>query len=183
MVPGVTNTRYANLSLVSGFPPPLSYSIYGHGSSVGKGVEPMVTNDYDKALKMAKEQNKPLLLDFTGWACVNCRKMEENVWPNEAVKQLIEENFILVSLYIDDRKKLPDDEQFSYTLSDGSKKDIKTIGDLYITMQSENFRNASQPLYVILNPQEKLMNLPVGYTPDAMEYAEWLKDGLKAMGK
>ena len=96
---------------------------------------------------------------------------------------MIEENFILVSLYIDDRKKLPDDEQFSYTLSDGSKKDIKTIGDLYITMQSENFRNASQPLYVILNPQEKLMNLPVGYTPDAMEYAEWLKDGLKAMGK
>lgn len=183
LVPGVTNTRYANLSLVSGFPPPLSYSIYGHESSAGKGVEPMVTNDYDKALKMAKEQNKPLLLDFTGWACVNCRKMEENVWPNEAVKQLIEENFILVSLYIDDRKKLPDDEQFSYTLSDGSKKDIKTIGDLYITMQSENFRNASQPLYVILNPQEKLMNLPVGYTPDAMEYAEWLKDGLKAMGK
>lgn len=183
LVPGVTNTKYANLSLVSGFPPPLSYSIYGHESSKGKGVEPQVINDYDKALQIAREQNKPLLIDFTGWACVNCRKMEENVWPDEAVKKLIEDNFILVSLYIDDRKRLPDDEQFSYTLSDGSKKDIKTIGDLYITMQSENFRNASQPLYVILDPQEKLMNLPVGYTPNPMDYAEWLKDGLKAMGK
>lgn len=183
LAPGVTNTRYANLSLVSGFPPPLSYSIYGHESSKGKGVEAQVVNDYDKALAMAREQNKPLLIDFTGWACVNCRKMEENVWPNEAVKKLIENNFILVSLYIDDRKKLPDDEQFSYTLSDGSKKNIKTIGDLYITMQSENFRNASQPLYVILNPQEKLMNLPVGYTPDPKEFAAWLRSGLEAVGK
>jgi thiol:disulfide interchange protein DsbD len=82
---------------VSGFPPPLTYSIYGTHSSKGKGVEANVINDYDKALQLSREQGKPILIDFTGWACVNCRKMEENVWPNEKVKELIEKNFILVS--------------------------------------------------------------------------------------
>lgn len=183
LLPGVTNTRYANLSLISGFPPPLSYSIYGHESAKGKGVEPMVVNDYEKALQLAKETGKPLLLDFTGWACVNCRKMEENVWPDPVIKELIEKNFILVSLYIDDRRPLPDDEQFLYVAADSSTKAIKTVGDLYITLQSENFRNASQPLYVILSPEEKLLNKPVGYTPDVSEYAKWLEDGLKAMGR
>jgi len=120
------------------------------------------------------------LLDFTGWACVNCRKMEENVWPDPAIREVIEKNFILVSLYVDDRKPLPDDEQFLYTLSDGSSKKIKTVGDLYATMQSENFRNASQPLYAILSPEEKLLNLPVGYTPSSKEYLSWLECGLEA---
>jgi thiol:disulfide interchange protein len=183
LVPGVTNTRYANLGLISGFPPPLSYSIYSHDASIGKGVEANVTNDYEKALKMAKEQNKPLLLDFTGWACVNCRKMEENVWTQPGIKQLIEKNFILVSLYVDDRQQLQKSDQFVYTTADGSKKVIQTIGDKYATIQSENFKNASQPLYVILNGDEKLMNLPVGYTPSDKKYREWLSSGLEAFGK
>lgn len=183
LVPGLTNTRHANLSLVSGFPPPLSYSIYGAASAAKKGVEAKVVNDYQKALQLSRETGKPLLLDFTGWACVNCRKMEENVWPNEAVRTLIEENFILVSLYVDDRKKLSGDQQFKYILSDGASKNIQTLGDFYATMQSENFQNASQPLYAIVGPDERLLNRPVGYTPDVADYAAWLQCGLDALKK
>jgi len=175
--PGVTNTHYANRPLISGFPPPLSYSLY---AGKGKGVEANVINDYDKALQLAREQHKPILIDFTGWACVNCRKMEENTWPQPGVKELIQNNFILVSLYVDDRKSLPDDQQFLFTTGDGSKKEIKTVGDKYATLQSENFKNASQPYYVVISPDEKLMNLPVGYTPDPKDYAQWLQCGLDA---
>lgn len=183
LIPGITNTKYANRSLISGFPPPLTYSIYGKGSVKGKGVEANLVNDYEKALQLAKEQHKPILIDFTGWACVNCRKMEENVWPDEKVKALIEKDFILVSLYVDDRKLLPDDQAFLFTSSDGSKKPIKTIGDKFITLQSENFKNASQPLYAILSPQEKILTKPVGYTPDAKQYSGWLQCGLDAFNR
>jgi len=183
LIPGLTNTRYANLSLISGFPPPLNYSIYGHESAKGKGVEANVINDYEKALQLARDSNKPILIDFTGWACVNCRKMEENVWTQDEVKDLIEKNFILVSLYVDDRQKLKEEDQFLFISADGSKKPIKTIGDKFITLQSENFKNASQPLYAIITGNEKLLNLPVGYTPDADKYAAWLKSGLEAFAK
>jgi thiol:disulfide interchange protein len=183
LVPGVTNTKAANRSLISGFPPPLSYSIYAYDSLNHKGVEANVINDYEKAVKLARESNKPLLIDFTGWACVNCRKMEENVWTDPAVKELIEKDFVLVSLYVDDRKLLPEDEQFLFPSADGSKKAIKTIGDKFITLQSENFKNASQPLYAIVSPGEQLLNLPVGYTPNQKAYADWLRCGKLAMEK
>jgi thiol:disulfide interchange protein len=181
LLPGLTNSRYANLALISGFPPPLTYSVYSDAG--GKGLEPEVINDYEKALALAKEQNKPLLIDFTGWACVNCRKMEENVWPQPAIHDMISENFILVSLYVDDRKKLPEDQQFIYEAPGGVRKEIKTIGDKFATFQTENFKNASQPLYVVLSPDEKLLNNPVGYTPDADEYLQWLQCGLDAFRK
>jgi len=183
LLPGVTNTKYANLSLVSGFPPPLSYSLYKHSAMDDKGVEALVVNDYDKALQLAKAEHKPILIDFTGWACVNCRKMEENVWPKPEVKDLIKKNFILVSLYVDDKKSLPDDEQFLFTTNDGSKKKIVTVGDKFATLQSENFKNASQPLYVVISPDEKLMTYPVGYTPSAKDYQQWLECGLEAYRK
>ena len=180
LLPGLTNTSYANRALVSGFPPPLSYSLYGSQVSSDKGVEADVVNDYNKALALARQQHKPLLIDFTGWACVNCRKMEENVWPKLAVKDMIRGNYILVSLYVDDRKQLPDDQQFSFRTSDGSIKEIRTIGDKFATLQSENFKNASQPLYVLISPDEKLLNKPVGYTPDPETYVQWLQCGLDA---
>ncbi len=183
LFPGITNTSYANRSLISGFPPPFNYSVYGSGSAKGKGVEADIINDYEKALKMAKEQHKPLLIDFTGWACVNCRKMEENVWPQPGVKDLIQHRFILVSLYVDDRKPLGDGEQFLFPTSEGNKKPIKTVGDKFATLQSENFKNSSQPLYVILSPDEKLMNYPVGYTPNPSSYSAWLTCGLDAYSK
>jgi thiol:disulfide interchange protein DsbD len=106
--------------------------------------------------------------------------MEENVWTRPEVKELIEKEFILVSLYVDDRKQLPEDKQFIYTTSNGEKKKIITVGDQFATMQTENFRNASQPLYVILSPEEQLLNRPVGYTPDVQEYIDWLKCGKEA---
>ena len=183
LIPGLTNTAAANRALISGFPPPLSYSVYGKQGTKGGGVEPNVINDYEKALALAKAQHKPLLLDFTGWACVNCRKTEENVWPKPAVKTLIEENYILVSLYVDDRKVLPDDQQFSYTTNSGKKKPIVTIGDKFATMQSENFASVSQPLYVLISPEQQLLNKPIGYTPDAGAYADWLKCGIEAFHK
>jgi thiol:disulfide interchange protein DsbD len=178
LIPGVTKTKYANRSLISGFPPPLTYSIYGHDAF--KGVEANIMNDYEKAVQLAKQQNKPLLIDFTGWACVNCRKMEENVWTVPEVKELIEKNYILVSLYVDDRQTLPTEQQFIYTFPDSSKKSIRTIGDKYATFQNINFSSVSQPLYVAISPDEKLLTRPVGYTPDEKEYIEWLQCGLDA---
>ena len=181
LLPGVTKTKYANRSLISGFPPPLTYSLYGHDAY--KGVEANVMNDYEQALQIARQQNKPILIDFTGWACVNCRKMEENVWPVPEVKEMIEKNFVLVSLYVDDRKRLAADEQFIYSFPDGSKKSIRTIGDKYATFQNINFTSVSQPLYVVISPEEKLLTRPVGYTPDDKEYLQWLQCGLDALKK
>jgi thiol:disulfide interchange protein len=178
LIPGLTKTKYANRSLISGFPPPLHYSIYG--KEAFKGVEANVMNDYDKALALSKAQNKPLLIDFTGWACVNCRKMEENVWTNPEIKDLIEQKYILVSLYVDDRKKLPVDEQFMFIRANNEKKEIITVGDKYETFQSVNFINAAQPLYAVISPDEKLLTLPVGYTPSVEKYKEWLNCGLDA---
>lgn len=177
LIPGVTNTKYAKLSLISGFPPPYCYSIYQHPFYCDEPLK-----DYNEALKLAKERNKPILLDFTGWNCVNCRKMEENVWPDERVKKLMDQ-FVLVSLYVDDRKKLPAHKQFTYVTADSAKKEIITIGDKWATMQVENFGVTSQPYYVLLSPDEKLLNIPVAYEPNAAAYAAWLQCGLDAFNK
>ncbi len=180
LVPGLTQTKYANLKLLSGFPPPLSYSIYGKSNVHGKGLEPDVINDYDKALTLARETGKPLLIDFTGWACVNCRKMEELVWTKPEIAQIIKENYILVSLYVDDREKLPVDQQMNYKNKQGEERNIRSIGDKWAVFQAVNFKQATQPLYVVLNPNEELMNHPVGYTPKSSVYKEWLECGVQA---
>ena len=177
LIPGVTQSKYANLKLLSGFPPPLSYSVYGKENVQGKGLEANVINDYNKALQLAREQNKPILIDFTGWACVNCRKMEENVWTQPEVNKFIKDNYILVSLYVDDRSKLPIELRTTYTTRDGNKKDIYTQGDKWATFEAENFNQVSQPLYVVLDTNERLVTNPVGYTPDAKEYLKWLTCG------
>ena len=172
LLPGLTDTRYAKLTLLSGIAPPWTYSIYHRDQHL--------INNYEKALQLAKEQHKPVLIDFTGWACPNCRNMEEQVWPKAGIQELITNDYILVSLYVDDRKLLPDDQQFEFTTGDGSKKSIRTIGDKFATMQSENFRSASQPFYVLVSPDEKLLTRPVAYTPDPQTYAQWLQCGLDA---
>jgi len=177
LIPGVTSSKYANLKLLSGFPPPLTYSLYGKENVLNKGLEANVVNEYDKALELARAQHKPILIDFTGWACVNCRKMEENVWTQPDVYNYIKTNYILVSLYVDDRALLPVEQRFTYKTSAGFNKEIKTVGDKWSTFQQENFTKASQPLYAILDNNERLMNHPVGYTPDAKEYLQWLTCG------
>lgn len=177
---GIPASRAGSLQLLSGFPPPTSYSIWSTENATKTGLHAQVVNDYAKALQMAKDANKPLLIDFTGWACVNCRKMEENVWVDPEVKTYIEENFILVSLYVDDRANLPIEKRFTYTNAAGQSKEIKTQGDLWATFQSENFKQVTQPLYVVLSPQQDLLSNPVGYTPNIQQYLEWLKCSVKA---
>jgi thiol:disulfide interchange protein DsbD len=178
--PGLTNSKLANISLVSGFPPPVCYSVYADPVNCD---EPLT--DYEEALKLAKELNKPILVDFTGWACVNCRKMEENVWTKKDVQELMEK-YILVSLYVDDKQVLPVEKQAVYTTKSGLKTNIRTIGQLWSLFQTENFNASSQPWYVLLTPNEELLTSPLGYTPDAAAYAAWLKcglDGFKQLAK
>lgn len=173
LLPGLTNTSYANLKLISGFPPPLHYSIYAQKSDCLLGLN--CTDDYEKGVQMAKEQNKLILLDFTGYACVNCRRMEENVWSDPAILELMKEKFIVVSLYVDDKKVLPLNKQFTYKTKDGAEREIVTVGNKWATFQTENFKNNSQPLYAILSTDEVLVNHPVGYTPSIKEYKSWLQ--------
>lgn len=109
--------------------------------------------------------------------------MEENVWTQPEVYNYIKENFILVSLYVDDREKLPIEQRFTYTSADGRQKQLITVGDKWATFQTENFNQSTQPLYVIMDTSERLLNHPVGYTPDAKKYVEWLKCGKEAFGK
>lgn len=182
LLPGVTNTKWARLGLISGFPPPYGYSIYKHPVNYETGVEPL-HNEYQKALQLAKQQNKPVLIDFTGWACVNCRRMEENVWVNEEVKSLMKNDFIVVSLYVDERKKLPITEQVNYKTKTGVEKQLITVGDKWATFQSENFNAVAQPQYAIISPDEKALTKTKAYTPSANEFRDWLKCGVDAYKK
>lgn len=164
------------LRLLSGFPPPQFYSVFETKNDCPLGLN--CFKDFDEGLKYARLENKPILLDFTGWACVNCRKMEETVWSDPDVFNIINENYVLVSLYVDDRKPLPENEQFGYQLTKNRIKKIKTVGDKWATFQAENFQTASQPYYVLLSPQLEVLNIAQQYTGKE-EYLQWLKAGLK----
>ncbi len=174
--PGLSNTKYANLKLLSGFPPPMFYSVYEKTSECPLDLN--CYKDLNEGLEAAKAQNKPIMLDFTGWACVNCRKMEEQVWSKTKVYDMLSEDYVIISLYVDDRKKLPEDQQFQYLRASGNVKTIETIGDKWSTLQTINFQNNSQPYYVLLNHDMELLNTTTAYTPNSDEYFDWLKTGL-----
>ncbi len=178
LVPGLTNTKWAKLNLISGFPPPLCYSLFDNPINCDK---PLL--DYEQAVQMAKEKDKPILIDFTGWACVNCRRMEENVWTDSQVEKLMKEEFILVSLYVDERTRLPSARRLLYTTRDGAEKSIITVGDKWTAFQLENFGATSQPQYAIISADEKALVKTKFYTPDATEFAGWLQCGLDAHRK
>ena len=181
LLPGLTNTPSANLKLLSGFPPPLFYSIYDKDTEAPLGLE--AYKDFDQGMAVAREKGKPVMIDFTGWACVNCRKMEEQVWSQEDIFKVISEDYVLISLYVDDRKDLPEGEQFNYLKPTGDTKAIKTVGDKWATFQTVNFENNSQPYYILMDTDLNLLNNPVGYTPDADEYLQWLQTGLDNFNK
>lgn len=182
LIPGLTNSKAADLKLISGFPPPRTYSLYD--VETGKaGIYAPLHNDYKGALKLAREQGKPVLIDFTGWACVNCRRMEEKVWPNKIVDSLFRNEFIVVSLYVDEKKKLPLAEQTVEKLSNGTEKSIVSVGDKWATFQIENFGATSQPQYAIVSPDQQLLTRTKFYTPHAAEFIQWLECGLEAFEK
>jgi thiol:disulfide interchange protein len=162
--------------LLSGFTPPSFYSIYPKSNDCPLGFN--CFKDFDKGLQHAKEINKPILLDFTGWACVNCRRVEENIWTDPVVFDLINNNFVLISLYVDDRKELEKVNQLDLKYKSGKIKEIRTIGDKSATFQALNFKSASQPYYVLLDPNLKILNSPIQYTTKDV-YQAWLEEGLK----
>jgi thiol:disulfide interchange protein len=179
MVDGLMN--YKSLTLLSGIAPPAHYNFF----------RPMdcphsltCYHDFDEALAIAKEENKPLFVDFTGYGCVNCRKMEETVWHRPGVIEHLRDNYILVSLYVDDQKRLFPDNKFHYLLDPNTGEKIRTQGDKWAKFQVNNFGQSSQPLYVLMNNDGKtLLSAPRGYTPDVEEYKAFLDCGLDAFTK
>ena len=167
-----------SLNMLSGFAPPKFYSVFETKTNCPLDLN--CYKDFNEGLAYAKETNKPILLDFTGWACVNCRKMEENVWSAPKVYSELEK-YVLISLYIDDKKELPKELQFDFKNGDRVKH-IKTIGSKWATFQAINFATASQPYYVQLSPDMELLNHPEKYT-DKSTYLKWLKDGLERFNK
>ena len=169
----------APVNLISGFPPPIFYSEWNQGSQGdghGGHVEARF-DDYDKGLAAAKEEGKPMLLDFTGWACVNCRKMEEQVWSNPKVAEILTQDVVLVSLYVDDRKSLPESE---HRVEEYGGKDfrIKTIGNKWSYLQASRFDRNAQPFYVMIDHDGQNIGGNAGYDPDADVFIDFLQDGL-----
>ena len=161
--------------MLSGFTPPAFYSIYSKSNDCPLGFT--CFKDFDSGLSYAKSQNKPILLDFTGWACVNCRRIEENVWTDPEVYSLINDNFVLISLYVDDRKELDVKDFITLKYKSGKEKIIKTVGEKGATFQAINFKSASQPYYVLLDNNLRILNKPIQYTSKD-KYLNWLKEGL-----
>ncbi len=163
-----------------GFPPPKFYAYSYHDDNHEEGTHTIngikTYTDLEKAMEIGKREGKPVMIDFTGWACVNCRKMEELVWPTPKVKSYLVDNYIVASLYVDEQKELPVSEQF---MSPYLKRMAVTVGDKWFDLALRNFKAASQPYYVLIDPiNQRILNTPKAYTPDASEYANFLKCGL-----
>jgi len=164
LIQGLFPSERPKLKLLSGILPPINVS-YLHNEKDGfLGIHPI--HDYFEAIKTARKENKPVLIDFTGYGCENCRKMEEFVWTEPDILELLQNEVILASVYIDDKELLPENEQTSIDMGAGQKKKIKTIGDKWSMFQQVNFNNNSQPHYVLVTPGGKVINKPVsGYMP------------------
>ncbi|MEJ5089505.1 DUF255 domain-containing protein [Sphingobacterium faecium] len=151
------------------------YAEIFHERGTPKGFDPYY--DYDQALETAKELKKPVLIDFTGWNCVNCRKMEANVWTDPNVAKLLKEGFVMAELFVDDRTELPAEEQI---ISAYSGKKIKNIGNKNSDFQASKFNSNSQPLYVIVDTEGNVLVPPSGANYDPVEYAKYLQSGIDA---
>lgn len=177
LVPGMWG---APVKLISGFPPPAFYSEWSASAGESEGghghVEARFT-DYDEGMAAAIAEGKPLVLDFTGWACVNCRKMEEQVWPDPTVVDILMNEVVLVSLYVDERKKLPDSEQREESYG-GKTFNIRTVGNKWSYLQASQFDTNSQPFYVMLDHSGNVIQNGVGYDPDPEKFISFLEAGL-----
>jgi len=196
LIPGLWG---APLKLFSGILPPLEYSESPHGFGGGgnnavssvQNIDPEFSkhievnkngivhfkNDYENALAYAKKVGKPLMVDFTGHACANCRKTEDYVWPDAEVIKRLNNDVVLVSLYVDDKRPL-DPKDYMNVVWFGKEREITDIGDKYKYMEEVSYGQSSQPLYVLLDHNEKLLNKVRGYDPNIEEYINWLDEGI-----
>jgi thiol:disulfide interchange protein DsbD len=195
MIPGLWG---APLKLISAFPPPQEYSEspYGVGYTLGgeevvkeegqhlgpQGI--MAFHDYDEGMAYATSVNKPVMLDFTGKACVNCRKMEQGVWSDTQIKNILKNEVVLISLYVDDRKKLPTEDQYETTLA-GKTKKVRTIGDKWMVLQANTYQTNSQPYYVMLDAKAQPLLENANYQDygSVAVFKDWLNRGLLAFSK
>ncbi|MBK8601437.1 MAG: thioredoxin family protein [Flavobacterium sp.] len=190
MIPGLWG---APLKLINAFPPPLEYSESPHGvgsSSPNSAASVLpdgaksgphgitVFDDYAKGLAYAKSVNKPIMLDFTGFACVNCRKMENNVWSEENIKSILKNEVVVISLFVDDKRDLPKSEQF---VSKSTGETIETIGDKWTDFMITKYKTNTQPLYVLTDLNGNSLNVETpttSYDPDVALYEKWLRTGI-----
>ena len=196
MIPGLWG---APLKLINAFPPPMEYSEspLGIGANSVSNATPVsalpegaklgphqiiVFDDYDKGLAYAKTVNKPIMLDFTGHACVNCRKMENNVWSDERILTILKNQVVLISLYVDDKRELPTTEQF---VSKTTGSSIETIGDKWTDLMISKYKTNTQPLYVLTDLEGKNLNSkqPTISFVGVEEYELWLQSGLSNFKK
>ncbi|MFM7079846.1 MAG: cytochrome c biogenesis protein CcdA [Bacteroidota bacterium] len=171
LIPGLWG---APLKLISGFPPPEFYKEWVKPQESECPHNLTCFKDYEEGMKYAKLQGKPVMLDFTGWSCVNCRKMEDNVWSQPEVLKRLSEKYVIISLYVDDKKPLPADQQY---VAESGKK-IVTTGNKWSDMQRTQYKTNSQPYYVLLDNNGKILANPRGYTPDVDTYVKFLDEGL-----
>lgn len=165
---------FTSLKLLSGLAPPVGYSFL-HPNDCPNNLN--CFKDLKTGLANAQETGKPILLDFTGYACVNCRKMEEHVWSDPSIDKVLRNDVVLISLYVDDKKELPTDKQLTVATLGTKTRKLQTYGQQWAHFQTQFFQTNSQPYYVLLTPDgTQLLNLPVGYTPDTKEYLTWLQD-------
>ena len=174
MVPGLWG---APCKAVSAFAPPMNTQDFNINTKV---VEAKFT-DYDEGMAAAKAQGKPVLIDFTGFGCVNCRKMEAAVWTDAKVADMLSDDFVLISLYVDD--KTPLKEPFEVTDANGNTKTLRTVGAKWSYLQSSKFGANAQPFYVVLDNDGKPLTSSRAYDEDIAEYIKFLKKGLDNYAK
>jgi thiol:disulfide interchange protein len=180
LIPGLWG---APLRLISGFPPPEFYKEWNQGGTAsehGQGGESCPHNlncyhDYEAGMAYAKSIGKPVMIDFTGWSCVNCRKMEDNVWSQPKVLKHLSDDYVVISLYVDDKTELPANEQY---VSKFSGKKIRTTGNKWSDMEAAVLNKNVQPYYVLLDNEGKMLAEPRSYTPNVEEYTKFLEEGL-----
>ncbi|MBK8846844.1 MAG: thioredoxin family protein [Bacteroidetes bacterium] len=170
LVPGLWG---APLKIISGFPPPDFYKEWNTNSH-GCPHNLNCFHDYEEGMAYAKAEGKPVMVDFTGWSCVNCRKMEDNVWSDAKILKKLSEKYVLISLYVDDKEVL----EGGAVKSPFSDKTISTTGGKWSDMQTQWYGSNSQPYYVLLDHNERILAAPRGYTPDKNEYSKFLDEGL-----
>lgn len=176
LIQGITPSEKPKLQMLSGILPPLNVSYFQSEDDGILGMHP--EHDYFKAIEKAQKENKPVLIDFTGYGCENCRKMEEFVWSEADILPTLQNEVIIASIYVDDKENLPEDQQIKIDMGGGQKKKIKTIGDKWSMFQKVNFENNSQPHYVLVTPDGRVINNPVsGYMPKE-QFKEFLECGV-----